>query len=70
MAAFRALLELISIPLPDWAKRDISGRAAARRNVIAAFRDDNPETLNERTMRIQRELAPNNYTTTAKELLG
>lgn len=43
LAACRALLDLLSIPLPEWAKRDISGRAAARRNVIAAFKADNPE---------------------------
>jgi hypothetical protein len=55
MAAFRAVLELLSIPLPDWAKRDISGRAAARRNVIAAFREEHPETLHERTVRLNNE---------------
>jgi len=55
MAAFRAVLELLSIPLPDWATRDISGRAAARRNAIAAFRQDNPETLYERTVRLNRQ---------------
>jgi hypothetical protein len=54
MAACRALLDLLSIPLPDWATRDISGRAAARRNAIAAFRADNPETLHERTIRLNR----------------
>jgi hypothetical protein len=51
MAAFRATLDLLNIPLPDWAVRGISGRAAARRNTIAAFRQDNPETLHQATMR-------------------
>lgn len=51
MAAFRATLDLLNIPLPDWAVRGISGRAAARRNTIAAYRADNPETLHQATMR-------------------
>ena len=51
LAAFRATLDLLSIPLPDWAERDISGRAAATRNAMAAFRADNRETLHEATMR-------------------
>jgi len=51
LAAARALLELLSIPLPEWAQRDISGRAAVRRNVIAEFRRDHPETLAESTAR-------------------
>jgi hypothetical protein len=55
MAACRALLDLLSIPLPNWAKRDISGRAAARRNIIAAFREEHPESLHHRTMRLQTE---------------
>lgn len=51
LAAARALLDLLSIPLPDWAVRDISGRAAATRNAMRAFRTDNPETLHQATMR-------------------
>jgi hypothetical protein len=51
MAAFRATLDLLNIPLPDWAIRGISGRAAARRNTIAAYRADNRETLHEATVR-------------------
>jgi hypothetical protein len=58
IAAFRAVLELLSIPLPDWAARDISGRAAARRKAIAAFREENPETLHERAVRINRQRTP------------
>lgn len=44
IAAFRALLDLLAIPLPDWAKRDLSGRGAASRNLMAAFKADNPKT--------------------------
>jgi len=51
LAACRAMLDLLSIPLPDWAARDISGRAAATRNAMTAFRADNPETLAEATAR-------------------
>jgi len=51
LAAVRAMLDLLSIPFPGWAERDISGRAAANRNMLAAFRADNPETLHQATMR-------------------
>jgi hypothetical protein len=51
LAAFRATLDLLSIPLPDWAERDVSGRAAATRKTMAAFRADITETLHEATMR-------------------
>lgn len=70
MASFRALLELLSIPLPDWATRDISGRAANRRNVIAAFREEHPETLRQRTMRLQGERTGMKASDTAAELFG
>jgi hypothetical protein len=70
MAAFRATLELLSIPLPDWAVRDISGRAAARRDAIAAFRQDNPETLHDRTMRRNSERTRESPRDVAKELFG
>jgi hypothetical protein len=46
MAAFRVLLDLLSIQLPGWAKRGISGRAATRRNIMAAFRADYPDPPN------------------------
>lgn len=55
MAAVRAMLDLLSIPFPTWAERDISGRAAANRNMLAAFRTDNPETLAQATARKLRE---------------
>ncbi len=54
LAACRAMLDLLTIPLPDWAARDISGRAAATRNALAAYRTDNPETLYEATMRVAK----------------
>jgi len=55
MAAVRAMLDLLSIPFPIWAERDISGRAAANRNMLATFRTDNPETLAQATARKLRE---------------
>ena len=57
MAAVRAMLDLLSIPFPEWAERDISGRAAANRNMLATFRADNPETLHQATVRRQEEHA-------------
>ena len=65
LAACRALLDLLGIPLPDWAARDISGRAAATRNAMEAFRADNPETLHQATMR-----KAGKPTDTAKQLFG
>ena len=55
MAAARAMMDLLSIPFPTWAERDISGRAAANRNMLAAFRTDHPETLHQATERKQQE---------------
>jgi hypothetical protein len=63
------MLDLLSIPLPDWAARDISGRAAANRNAMAAFRADNPETLHQATMRKVREHTAR-LPDTATELFG
>ena len=54
MAAVRAMLDLLSIPFPNWAERDISGPGAAR-NMLAAYRADNPETLAQATARKLRE---------------
>ncbi|KTE23899.1 MULTISPECIES: hypothetical protein [unclassified Sphingopyxis] len=42
MAACRAMLDLLRIPYPDWALRDISGRGAQHRDMIAMFNRDNP----------------------------
>jgi len=65
LAAARAMLDLLSIPLPDWAARDISGRAAATRNAMTAYRADNPETLAEATAR-----KTGKPTSLAKQLFG
>ena len=40
LATARAMLDLLSIPFPPWAKRDISGRAAANRDMLSAFHQD------------------------------
>lgn len=42
MAACRAMLDLLRIPLPDWAVRGVQGRAAHTKAMVAAFRADNP----------------------------
>jgi hypothetical protein len=42
MAACRAMLDLLGIPYPDWAKRGLSGRAAHRKQMLADCRRDNP----------------------------
>ena len=57
LAAVRALLQTLSLPFPDWAQREPSGRAATSRKIIAAFREDHPETLHQLTMRHSREAA-------------
>lgn len=42
IAACRAMLDLLGIPYPDWAKRGLSGRAAHRKQMLADCRRDNP----------------------------
>jgi hypothetical protein len=42
-AATRALMDLLGVPLPEWAKRRVSGRAAANKAAIDRFRADNPQ---------------------------
>jgi hypothetical protein len=42
MAACRAMLDLLGIPYPEWAKRGLSGRAAHRKQMLADCRRDNP----------------------------
>lgn len=42
MAAFRAMLDLLCIPYPAWAKRGLSGRAGHRKAVMKACNQDNP----------------------------
>jgi hypothetical protein len=46
----RATLEMLGIPLPEWASRKPSGPKPGRA-IMAAFRADHPETLHEATMR-------------------
>lgn len=45
MAACRAMLDLLGIPYPDWAKRGLSGRAAHRKQMLADCRRDNPSAF-------------------------
>ena len=42
-SATRALLDLLGIPLPDWAERSPSGRAAVTKAALARFKADNPD---------------------------
>jgi hypothetical protein len=50
----RATLEMLGIPLPEWAMRKPTGPKPGKA-IMAAFRADNPETLHEATMRKVRE---------------
>lgn len=50
MIGLRATLEMLGIPLPEWAERKPTGRKPGR-SIAAAYRADNPETLHEATMR-------------------
>lgn len=54
MCGCRATLEMLGIPLPDWARRKPTGPKPGRA-IAAAFRADNPETLYEATLRRSRE---------------
>ena len=56
MIGLRATLEMLGIPLPEWAERKPTGRKPGRA-IMAAYRADNPETLHEATMRKSREAA-------------
>ena len=42
-AATREVLDLLGVPLPSWARRNLSGRAAASKAAMDRLRDDNPE---------------------------
>lgn len=42
-AATREVLDLLGIPLPDWARRCLSGRAAASKAAMDRFREDYPD---------------------------
>lgn len=46
----RATLEMLGIPLPEWAMRKPTGPKPGNR-IAAAYRADNPETLHQATMR-------------------
>jgi hypothetical protein len=52
----RAALEMLGIPLPEWAQRKPTGPKPGHR-IVAAYRADNPETLAEATIRKSREAA-------------
>ena len=43
IAAFRALLDLLSIQHPEWAVRGISGAGSTRRNIMTAYQTDHPK---------------------------
>lgn len=42
-SATRGLLDLLGIPLPDWAQRNLSGRAGAAKAALDRFRADHPQ---------------------------
>lgn len=42
-SATRGLLELLGVPLPDWAQRSPSGRAAVSKAAVDRFRADHPQ---------------------------
>ena len=50
----RATLEMLGIPLPDWAQRKPTGPKPGKA-IMAAFRADHPETLHQATMRKAQE---------------
>lgn len=52
----RATLEMLGIPLPEWAQRKPSGPKPGQ-TIMAAYRAENPETLHEATMRKSKESA-------------
>lgn len=42
IATCRAMLDLLCIPYPAWAKRGLSGRAGHRKAIMKACNQDNP----------------------------
>ena len=52
----RATLEMLGIPLPEWAQRKPTGPKPGKA-IMSAYRADNPETLHQATMRKSREAA-------------
>ena len=43
MAACRAMMDVLAIPYPEWAKRNLQGRAAQHREMVAMLRRDYPD---------------------------
>jgi hypothetical protein len=50
LCGFRVALEMLGIPLPEWAQRKPTGPKPGKA-IAAAYRADNPESLFEATMR-------------------
>lgn len=42
-SATRGILELLGVPLPQWAQRSPSGRAAVAKAAVDRFRADHPQ---------------------------
>lgn len=42
-SATRGLLDLLGVPLPEWAARNLSGRAGATKAAMNRFKADNPQ---------------------------
>ena len=42
-SATRGLLDLLGVPLPGWAQRNLSGRAGAAKAAVGRFREDHPQ---------------------------
>lgn len=43
IAACRAMISLLDLPCPDWARRSLSGRAAVHKAAINRFKADHPQ---------------------------
>lgn len=43
IATFRALVEVLDLPLPDWAERGVGGRTNATKEALNRFRQDYPD---------------------------
>lgn len=42
LATTRAILEMLQLPFPAWAKRSVTGRTDSTRSLMARFHQDNP----------------------------
>lgn len=47
-SATRGLLDLLGVPLPEWAERNLSGRAAVMKAAMNRFRADYPHDTSKR----------------------